>query len=96
MRIRLYPNIYIHCWGGLGSQLFAWILMAETKEKFKHRRVKLVMHESGITLRKSEISSFQEEFFDSDDSNNFVWCYIPNFFRAFLGIKINSLIPKSH
>jgi len=71
VRIRLYPNIYIHCWGGLGSQLFAWILMAETKEKFKHRRVKLVMHESGITLRKSEISSFllSSEIFEVHDFN---------------------------
>lgn len=69
MRIRLYPNIYIHCWGGLGSQLFAWILMAEIKEKFKYRRVKLVMHESGVTLRKSEISSFllSSEIFEVQD-----------------------------
>ena len=32
----------------------------------------------------------------SEYQNNFVWCYIPNLLRAFVGIKINSLIPKSH
>lgn len=37
-------------------------------------------------------------FFDSDSEhhNNIVWCYISNLLRACVGIKINSMIPKSH
>lgn len=69
MRFRLYPNIYIHSWGGLGSQLFALMLMMEVKRKFKYRQVKLIVHESGVTLRKSEITNFlpSNEIFEIHD-----------------------------
>lgn len=46
--------IYIHCWGGLGSQLFAWALYLDIERKFPKRRINLVLHSSGVTRRLPE------------------------------------------
>lgn len=45
----------VHCWGGLGSQLFGVLLYLELKDKFPRRRITLCLHEGGVTLRNSEI-----------------------------------------
>ena len=47
-------QIYIHCWGGLGSQLFAWALYLDIERKFPKRRINLVLHSSGVTRRLPE------------------------------------------
>lgn len=46
----LLPTLKIHCWGGIGSQLGAYCLFSELKVRGE-RRVKLVLHSSGITRR---------------------------------------------
>ena len=47
----------IHCWGGLGSQLLAVALLLDLETKFPSRRLILVLHQGGVTLRTSEIDS---------------------------------------
>lgn len=53
---RLAPTLQIHCWGGLGSQLFAWAVVEQCLEEKPTRRVTLVLHTSGVTQRSSELS----------------------------------------
>ncbi len=52
------PKIEIHCWGGLGSQLYAVVLLLELEAKYPSRRFTIVCHDNGVTRRKSEISLF--------------------------------------
>ena len=52
------PQVAIHCWGGLGSQLYAIALRIELEEKYPKRSFYFVAHESGVTLRKSELEYF--------------------------------------
>lgn len=54
----LLPKIRIHCWGGLGSQLYAVVLRLELEAKYPNRRFTIVCHENGVTRRTSEISLF--------------------------------------
>jgi hypothetical protein len=58
MQMKFFLEIRVHCWGGLGSQLYAWALFEDLKLKFRKRRIVLVLHENGVTKRKSEISKF--------------------------------------
>jgi len=58
MQLKFPLEIRVHCWGGLGSQLYAWALFEDLKLKFRKRRIVLVLHENGVTKRKSAISKF--------------------------------------
>ena len=54
----LFPNkltLKIHCWGGLGSQLLALNYYLRVQEMFPGKRIILVLHTGGITVRSSEI-----------------------------------------
>lgn len=60
---KLLPRIKIHAWGGFGSQLFACLVARRLKRAFPGRRVLLIFHTSGVTLRNLEIpSTFLSEF----------------------------------
>ena len=52
---KLQIPLRVHCWGGLGSQLFGVILYLELRAKFPSRRITLCLHESGVTRRNSEV-----------------------------------------
>ena len=52
---RFMPPIKIHVWGGLGSQLHGVALLYELLKRFPTRRVMIVLHTSGVTIRKSEL-----------------------------------------
>lgn len=52
---RFMPPIKIHVWGGLGSQLHGVALLLELLSRFPTRSAKIVLHTSGVTIRKSEI-----------------------------------------
>ena len=45
----------VHCWGGLGSQLYALSVVYDLKVKYPIRRIKLVLHTGGVTKRLSEL-----------------------------------------
>ena len=47
----------IHCWGGLGSQLYAWALYEKILAKKPKKNIKIVLHTSGVTRRTSELNS---------------------------------------
>ena len=58
MALNLLPSLAVHCWGGLGSQLYAWALIEDLKAKYPHRKVRLILHQSGVTKRVEEIALF--------------------------------------
>lgn len=51
-------EIEVHCWGGLGSQLFALALIYDLELRFPRRSFALILHSSGVTRRTQEISDF--------------------------------------
>lgn len=53
--LRKFFPLEVHCWGGLGSQLFAWAVIEELLMSNYSDRLKLVLHTSGVTERSSEI-----------------------------------------
>jgi hypothetical protein len=61
--------IEVHCWGGLGSQLFALALIHDLKLRFPSRESTLVLHSSGVTKRAPEITilPFVTNFIVVDD-----------------------------
>ena len=48
-------TLRVHCWGGLGSQLFALAHAYELRRKFPNRKILLLLHTSGETERYSEL-----------------------------------------
>lgn len=50
----------LHCWGGLGSQLFALSYFLELKNQRLDREIVLVFHTSGVTLRRCEVREILE------------------------------------
>lgn len=54
--------IYIHNWGGLGSQLFALAFILQLRQKKFARRIVLIHHTGGVTYRDLEASVFN--YFD--------------------------------
>ena len=60
MGFSLKPSNYlkIHCWGGLGSQMYAWALFEKLQVKFPNRKFKLVFHNGGVTKRLPDLESF--------------------------------------
>jgi len=58
MIYRFLPTLKVHCWGGLGSQLYAWTLYERLTLKFTRRRIILVFHTGGVTERVGELGSF--------------------------------------
>ena len=58
----LQPNLSIHCWGGLGSQMYAWALAEGLRLRFPSRKLKLICHSSGVTKRHSEIHFVRHKF----------------------------------
>ncbi len=64
-RIRMprhsFGQLKVHCWGGLGSQLFAVCLYYDLKKQFPKRKIVLVLHQGGITKRVSEINGIFSE-----------------------------------
>ncbi len=50
-----FLTLRVHCWGGLGSQLFALAHAYELHKKFPNRKILLLMHTSGVSERFSEL-----------------------------------------
>ena len=51
-----FLSLKIHCWGGLGSQLFALAIANSLQRKYKNRKIILILHSSGATHRLSELN----------------------------------------
>jgi hypothetical protein len=61
MRFRNPLPIRIHCWGGLGSQLYAWALYEDIVLKYPHRKFVLLLHNSGLTKRSSDLQFLKRD-----------------------------------
>jgi len=55
------PPIRVHCWGGLGSQLFGWSLYEDLQIRYPSRRIHVYLHQGGVTQRPSEIDHVFEK-----------------------------------
>jgi hypothetical protein len=67
-----FLNLKIHCWGGLGSQLYALAIANALQYKYKNRKIILVLHSSGATQRLSELNfvkNLQFKITQVDDFN---------------------------
>jgi hypothetical protein len=66
-------KLVIHCWGGLGSQLYAWAMAEMVVKKFPRRKIEIVFHSSGVTKRYLDLkflsSMFSMKFIDDYNSN---------------------------
>jgi len=51
---RFLPALRVHSWGGFGSQLFTAHIVLKLQKTFPNRRIKVVIHTSGVTRRFSE------------------------------------------
>jgi len=55
MTILKFLTLRVHCWGGLGSQLFALAHAYELRKRFPNRKILLLLHTSGVSERFSEL-----------------------------------------
>jgi hypothetical protein len=55
-------DLKVHCWGGLGSQLFAVAVAYELRQAGFKREIQIVLHSSGVTMRAPEISHLDLPF----------------------------------
>jgi hypothetical protein len=53
-------KIRVHCWGGLGSQLYCLALAIDLLERFPFRKVHILFHTGGLTHRKLELNKLPE------------------------------------
>jgi hypothetical protein len=58
--MRQARRLRIHCWGGLGSQLFAWAVVEELHLNNFQRKIELILHTSGVTERYSELEKLEK------------------------------------
>ena len=77
MKLKFYPPIKVHSWGGFGSQLNALALAQRLRELFKFRKITLIIHEGGrhnakFELEDLDLSEFNVELTTDTYSNNYV------------------------
>jgi hypothetical protein len=71
MKLFNFVPLRVHCWGGLGSQLYALSVAFDLKLKFPKRRIKLVLHTGGVTKRLSELDFIHNIDFEIIQINDF-------------------------
>jgi len=77
MTFYIFNNIYIHSWGGLGSQLFAYSTAEYLGQRYPKKQISIVLHSSGVTKRAPAIDFLGEKYgiivkddFDDKSKNN--------------------------
>ena len=63
MTLCSFIPLKVHCWGGLGSQLYALATAMQLQERFVKRRIILVLHTGGVTKRASEVKTINNGLF---------------------------------
>ena len=66
-----FLDLKIHCWGGLGSQLYALAIANSLQAKFKRRRISLVLHTGGVSKRLAELNFIENLPFEVNQVNDF-------------------------
>lgn len=76
-KLALMPTLKVHSWGGYGSQLFTAYLILLIQRKFPLRKIRIVLHTSGVTRRTTEfdfstlgVCSKQVEDFQASSHNS--------------------------
>ena len=72
-------QIAIHCWGGLGSQMYAWALYERLEIRFPNRKLKLIFHTGGVTKRLPDLEplftadqkGFVQDYLSKEATNEF-------------------------
>lgn len=72
-------QIAIHCWGGLGSQMYAWALFERLQVKFPNKKFKLIFHTGGVTKRLPDLEplfttdqkGFVQDYLSKEATNEF-------------------------
>jgi hypothetical protein len=69
----LVSKTRIHCWGGLGSQMYGWALLERLQNKFPNKKFKLVFHTGGVTKRLPDLEPLfmqnEKDFVQDFESN---------------------------
>ena len=52
----LLPILRVHSWGGYGSQLHSAYIVLRIQSRFPGRRIRVIIHTSGVTRRKAEFN----------------------------------------
>lgn len=55
-------KIRIHCWGGLGSQMYTLALAIDALKRFPFRKICILFHTGGVTSRNLEIGALLNKF----------------------------------
>jgi hypothetical protein len=74
-------KIRVHCWGGLGSQVYCLALALDLMERFPFRKVHILFHTGGLTHRKLELIKLPEHI---------SYSIIEDFSKSFKSINKNS------
>ncbi len=99
MTFYIFNNIYIHSWGGLGSQLFAYSTAEYLGQRYPKKQISIVLHSSGVTKRAPAIDFLGEKYriivkddFDDNSKNN------TNVSKSRLILKqiVKTIMEKSH
>ena len=99
MTFYIFNNIYIHSWGGLGSQLFAYSTAEYLSQRYPKKQISIVLHSSGVTKRAPAIDFLGEKYriivkddFDDNSKNN------TNVSKSRLILKqiVKTIMEKSH
>jgi hypothetical protein len=68
---RCWPPTRVHCWGGLGSQLYALNFIFDVKSKFPKKKFILIQHTSGFTHRSAELDFLDLDFINVKEIEDF-------------------------
>jgi hypothetical protein len=60
--LKYWPSIRVHCWGGLGSQLFALNFIFDVRNRFPKKSFILNQHTSGFTHRSADLNFLDLDF----------------------------------
>jgi hypothetical protein len=83
----------IHCWGGLGSQMYAWALFERLEIRFPNRKLKLIFHTGGVTKRLPDLEPLftqnEKDFVQDFESNEKETRNEPPSYKLIFAVKKN-------
>ena len=62
MTFSIFNKIFVHSWGGLGSQLFAYSTAEYLGQRYPKKQISIVLHSSGVTKRAPAIDFLGEKY----------------------------------
>jgi len=69
--LKYWPSIRVHCWGGLGSQLFALNFIFDVRNEFPKKTFILNQHTSGFTHRSADLNFLDLDFIRVKEIDDF-------------------------